>query len=813
LTLAASAAFNDWALHARQEGYSMIGRAVTASTGPIGQPMPRPGARRLVQGRGTYVDDVALPGMLHIAFLRSPYAHARIAALDALAARSAPGVAAVVSGADLRQHYTPWVGVLTTQPGLRSAPQCALAVDRARWQGEPVAAVVARSRAEAEDAIELIDVRWEELPAVVDAEAALRPESELIHPELGGNLAFTRELSFGDVTTAFKTAHAVVEQEFRFGRHTGVPLEARGLVADFNAADRRLTLHHSGQSPHQIQALFSRILGLPESSIRVIDHDVGGAFGIKLHVYGDEVAAAVMSILLKRPVKFIADRLEAFVSDIHARDHQVIARMAFDSDGSITAFEIDDLTGIGAYAAYPRSSVTEANMILNLSGTQYRISNYHARARVAFQNKNVMAQFRAVGLPIATAIAETLMDRGAVALGLDPVELRRRNLAPDDAYPLQSITGAKFEQLSHQTCLRELVSLMSYDELRREQAEYRRRGVQRGIGIAVFIEGTGPSSWTYGAGGAPISSQDGATVRLDPSGTVACSASITEQGQGTETILAQIVADAVGVDPAIVRVMTGDTDSTPYGGGAWGSRGTAAGGSAAWRAARALRDNILEVAAALIQSSPAALDIRAGEVVDAATGTARISLVELANIVYFRCHELPNSLQAELVVTRHYRLTDNTYIYVNGVHGSYVEVDTDTGIVRPLRHWVVGDCGRVINPLLVDEQVRGGVVQGIGMALFEHCIYDSDGQLCNGTLADYLLPTAAEMPDILCAHVQTPSPLSPIGAKGAGESGLVAAPAAIMNAVNDALLPFNARIADTPITPRVVLRALGRIAG
>ena len=790
----------------------MIGTPVTPSPGHIGQSLIRPNARRLVQGRGTYVDDVSLPGMLHIAFLRSPYAHARIVAIDPSAARIKPGVAAVVTGAELKGHYSPWVGTLTNQSGLRSAPQCAIAVDRARWQGEPIAAVVANSRAEAEDAIELIDVRWEELPPIVDAEDALRPESELIHPELGGNLAFARELAFGDVETAFKTAYSVVDQEFQFGRHTGVPLETRGLVADFNPADRCLTIHHTGQSPHQIQALFSRILGLPESSIRVINHDVGGAFGIKLHVYGDEVAAAVMSMLLKRPVKFVADRLESFVSDIHARDHRVTARMALDRSGAITALEIEDLTGIGPYAAYPRSSVTEANMILNLSGTQYRIANYRARARVAFQNKNVMAQYRAVGLPIATAIAESLVDKASAALGLDPVELRRRNLAPDDAYPLQSVTGAYFEQLSHHACLRKLVGLMRYDELRNEQMESRKRGIQRGIGIAVFIEGTGPSSWTYGAGGAPISAQDGATVRLDPNGTLICAASITEQGQGSETILAQIVADAVGVAPDVVRVITGDTDATPYGGGAWGSRGTASGGSAAWRAGRALRDNILDVAAELVQSSPAALDIRAGEVVDAATGAARISLRELANIAYYRCHELPETLQAELVVTRHYRLTENTYIYVNGVHGSYVEVDADTGFVRLLGHWVVGDCGKVINPLLVDEQVRGGVVQGIGMALFEHCIYDGNGQLCNGTLADYLVPMASEMPDIVCAHVQTPSPLSPIGAKGVGKSGVVAAPAAILNAVNDALAPLGARVAETPITPHVVLKALGRIA-
>jgi len=778
----------------------------------IGRPLARSNARRLVQGRGAFVDDVVLPRMAHVAFFRSPHAHARIVGIDTSAARSAPGVVAVMTGPELARHYQPWVGVLKHQPALRSATQYALAMDRARWHGEPVAAVVAESRAEAEDAVDLIRVEWEALPVVTDAESALRPESEVIHSELGSNLAFSRELSAGDVASAFSNAHAVVEESFRFGRHTGVPLEPRGLVAAFDPSVRKLSVHHTGQCPHMMQALLARILDLPERQVRVICRDVGGSFGIKIHVYGDEIATAVMSMLLGRPVKFIADRLESFLSDIHARCHHIRARMALDAAGKIIALEVDDLTGIGPYSAYPRTSVTEANMVINMTGAQYPIANYRASARVVFQNKNLMAQYRAVGYPIAAAVSERMVDKAAAAAGLDPVELRRRNLAPDNAYPRTAASGMKFEQLSHHACLDKLLSLMDYGKLRAEQEALRAKGIYRGIGIGVFVEGTGPGSLLFGSSDVPISSQDGVTLRLDPSGDIACAAGVTEQGQGTETMLAQVVADAVGVAADTVVVITGDTDATPYGGGTWGSRGTAVGGAAAWRAGRALRDNILKVAAAMLKTEPEGLEIRAGEVVDAASRASRLSLRDLAATVHYRGHELPEDLQAEPVVTRHFRLTGSTHFFVNGVHGSLVEVNLETGFVRLLKHWVVDDCGRVVNPLLVEEQIRGGVVQGIGATLFEHCIYDENGQLCNGTMADYLVPMAAEMPDIVCAHVETPSRLSPLGAKGVGESGVVGAPAAVLNAVNDALAPLKANIAETPITPRVVLRALGRIS-
>jgi carbon-monoxide dehydrogenase large subunit len=783
---------------------------VTSSTAAIGSRLPRANARRHVEGRGAFVDDIVLPRMLHMAFLRSPHAHARILSIDTAAARALPGVVAVMTGAELAQHYKPWQGTHSNQPALKSPPQHAMVIDRARWHGEPVVAVAAESRAEAEDAVSLINVEWEALPAVADAEIALREGAVLVHPELGSNLAYSREVDHGNVKSAFASAKTVVEETFRFGRHTGVPLEARGLVAAYDPSVRKLTVHHTGQCPHMMQWLFGEILGLPERQVRVICRDVGGSFGLKIHVYGDEIATAVMAKRLGRPVKYICDRLEAFVTDVHARDHLVTARMALDGGGKITALEVDDLIPIGPYSPSPRGSITESNLVLNMTGVQYPIENYHARSRVVFQHKNVVSQYRAVGYPIAAAVAERMVDKAAAAAKIDPVELRRRNLVPDDAYPRLSVTGLKFEKLSHHACLDKLVKLVKYDELRREQVELRKKGIYRGIGLGLFVEGTGAGSQTFGPAGIRIGSQDGVTVRLDPSGDIACSAGVTEQGQGTDTILAQVVADAVGVDPRTICVTTGDTETTPFGGGTWGSRGTANGGAAAWLAGRALRDNILEVAAAMLKTDVAALDIRDGEVIG---GSKRLTLKDVASTVYFLGHELPAELAPELMATRHFRLTGASHFFVNGVHCSHVEVNPDTGFVRLLKFWVVDDCGRVINPLLAEEQIRGGVVQGIGGALFENCLYDENGQMCNGNLADYLVPMAGEMPDIVTGHIESPTKMSPLGAKGVGESGVVGVPAAVLNAVNDALAPLGAKdIAETPLTPRVVLRALGKIS-
>jgi aerobic carbon-monoxide dehydrogenase large subunit len=777
----------------------------------IGKTVPRPNLERLMQGRGQYVSDMELPRMAHVVFLRSPHAHAKIVAIDTNTAKKMPGVIAVVTGPELVSVITPWVGVLSHLKGLKSAPQRAIALDRVCWQGEAVAAIVAASRAQAEDAAEAVIVGYQEFEAVTDMQTALEPQTPVIHASLGDNLAFERVHNAGAVDEAFAAADEVVEADFIFGRHTGVTLEPRSVVADWNAAEERLTIYQGTQAPHMVQNIAALHLGLEERQVRVVCKDVGGSFGIKVHIYADEMAAYALSKLLRRPIKFVADRVESFNTDIHARDHRCKGKIAVKRDGTITAFEIDDLTGIGPYSMYPRTSAIEANQVVNLVGGPYVSKNYRARARVVFQNKNVMCQYRAVGHPIACSVTEGLVDLAAMKIGMDPVEIRRRNLIADDAYPCGSPSGLRFEKLSHHASLAKLMQMMDYDRLRTEQAELRKRKIHRGIGIASFIEVTNPSAAFYGVGGAKISSQDGVAVRLDAQGSVICQTSITEQGQGSESLTAQIVGSVLGVPMGRVQVILGDTDNTPYGGGTWASRGAGIGGEAALQAAKVLRKNILDVAAAILQSTPAELDIVDGAVVNAGDGAPRIEMKELARIVYFRPDTLPPGIQPELMATRHFVPREYPFAFTNGVQASWLEVDTDTGFIKLLKHWVVEDCGTIINPQLVDEQIRGGVVQGLGAALFEKCIYDERGQLTNANMADYLVPMSGEMPDIDVGHVVSPTSESELGAKGAGEAGTAGAAAAVANAVNDALQPFGAIITEIPLTPQVVLTALGRI--
>src|SRR5690348_4352523 len=693
--------------------------ALTALDRPnsyIGRSVPRPNLRRLTQGRGQYVSDVTLPRMAHVAFVRSPHAHARLKAIKTDNAKRSPGVIAVVTGAELAKVMTPWVGVLTHLKGLKSAPQPPIAIDRACWAGEAVCAVVARSRAEAEDACELIEVEYEPLPALVDPETATDAKTPVLHQELGDNICFERALDVGKVDEAFASSDAVVETTFVFGRHTGVTNEPRSIVADWNEGEQKLTVHQGTQAPHMMQNPFAKHLDLTEQQVRVVTKDVGGSFGIKVHTYADEMATVALSKLLKRPVKFVADRIESFVTDIHARDHRIKAKIGVNRDGTITAFEIDDLTGVGPYSVYPRTSGIEANQVVSLVGGPYTCGNYRAQARVVFTNKNVMCQYRAVGHPIAVAVTEGLVELAAAKIGMDPLELRRRNLFADDAYPTQSAAGLKFEALSHHESLAHLDAMMNYAGLRAEQARLRAQGIYRGIGFASFIEVTNPSAAFYGVGGAKITSQDGVTIRLDAQGAIICQTGVTEQGQGAEAVIAQVAASAFGVPIERVRVVTGDTDNTPYGGGTWASRAAGIGGEAAWQAGKALRANVLAVAGAMLQAKPEELDIANGIVVDKGTAKERLPLEELARVAYFRPDTLPPGFQAELMATRHYVPRAWPFAFTNGIQASYLEVDPDSGFVTLLRHWCVEDCGTVINPQLVDEQIRGGVVQGIGAA-------------------------------------------------------------------------------------------------
>ena len=776
--------------------------------GEIGRPVPRRRARRLAHGRGRYTDDLVLARMLHVAFVRSPYAHAGIAGIDAAEAAARPGVVRVVTGADLAGLCAPMVSVHGARRGHKSAPQRVMAIEAAYWQGEPVAAVVAETRAGAEDAVELVAVDWRERPVVHDAAAALAPGSPVIHPMLGDNLAYAHTIEAGAPDAAFDEAHAVLSQDFAFGRHTAVTLEPRNLIADFQPSDGSLTIYQSHQSPFQMQEVYARLLGMDDHKIRVICPDVGGGFGLKINVHGEEVAAVAIARLLARPVKYTADRLESFGNDIHTRDHTATGRIAVTAEGDITAMEIDDLSAIGPFTAHIRFGIAEGMMAIVNTGAPYRFGHYRGRMRAAYVNKSIVGMYRGVGVPIACVVTEQLIDKAARALGIDPVAFRRRNFLTPAELPRKTHGGTSLPAISFRAALDRLVEAMDYERLRAEQAEAAARGIRRGIGVATFIEPTAYGPAYYGPSDAPVSTQEGATVKLEPSGKARCITSVTDQGQGTLTAVAQIVADQLGLTVEDVEIVAGDSAATPFGGGAWASRGTAMGGEAALVAAMALRENILAIAGPILQTDPATLALAGAAVVDRADGAERMKLAEVARIGHFRQDTLPGALQPELAATRHHVPNQIPYYVAHGAQGCHLELDPETGWITLLDHWVVDECGRVINPLLVDEQLRGGVVQGLGAAFFEECVYDGDGQLLSATMADYLVPMASEMPDIATAHVEGLEEASLLGAKGVGEAGTIGANAAAWLAVNDALAPLGATAAAQPFTPERILQAI-----
>ena len=776
--------------------------------GAVGAPLPRPDARRFVCGQGRYTDDIALPRMVHLAFVRSPHAHAGIAGIDASAALDRPGVVRVVTGADLAAVCAPMVSVHGARAGHKSAPQRALAVDAVYWQGEPAAAVLASSRAAAEDAAELVEIDWRPRPAVHDAEAALASGCPAIHPALGDNLAYGHLVESGAPDAAFDGAAKVLDRAFTFVRQTAVTLEARCMIADWRPADGALTVHQSHQSPFQMQDVYARLLGLDDHKVRVIAPDVGGGFGLKINVHAEEVAVAAIARLVGRPVKYAADRLESFAADVHARDHRAAGRIAVTPDGDVAALEIDDLSAIGPFTAHIRFGIAEGIMAIVNAGAPYRFAHYRGRMRAAYVNKPIVGMYRGVGVPIACAVTEQLIDDAARACGMDPVAFRRRNYLPPEELPRTTHGGVRLPKLSFRAALDRVVGMMDYDRLRREQAEAAGRGVLRGIGVAAFIEPTAYGPAYYGPSEARVSTQEGATVKLEPSGKVRCITSLTDQGQGTLTAAAQIVADQLGLAVSDVEMVSGDSAVTPYGGGAWASRGVAMGGEAVLSAALALRENVLALAGPILQADPAALDLAAGAVVDRAGGGPRMSIAEIARIGHFRQDTLPAGLQPELAATRHHVPGEALYYVAHGAQGCHLELDPETGWIRLLGHWVADECGRVVNPLLVDEQLRGGVVQGLGAAFFEECAYDENGQLLNGSLADYLTPMAAEMPEIATAHIEGREEATVLGAKGVGEAGTIGAIAAAWLAVNDALAPLGAAASEQPFTPERILRAI-----
>jgi len=779
---------------------------VSAPAGRIGARVKRGDDPRLLTGRGRFVDDVTLPRLVHAAFVRSVHAHARLVRVDLDRARRAPGVVGVLSGDAAARLCKPYRGVLLHYKGMKTGAILPLAVDRVRYVGEPIVAIAAESRAAADDAAALIDVEYDPLPAVLAPDAALAAGAPVIHPELGDNVLYETRLTAGDVERAFAAAGRVWTRTFTTGRHTGVPIEPRSLIADYEPATRALTVWISTQVPHMMQAVLAELFGLREQRVRVVAPDVGGSFGIKIHVYQDDMAACALALTLGRPVKFVASRRESFLSDIHAREQTIRVEVAADGDGILTAMRASITAAVGPYSAYPRSSVVEGGQVLRLLPGPYRLRHYDGALRVVAQNKVVTSQYRAVGHPIATAVTESMLDLVARDLGLDPAEARRRNLVRSEDLPYTSAAGNVFDSGSYQAALARLLEVADYDGLRRAQTAARAAGRHVGIGLACFVELTGPGAQFYGVGGAPISGQEGTTVRLEPGGAVTALVGVTNQGQGTHTALAQIIADVLDVPVDDIAVLSGDTAVVPYGGGTWASRGMPIGGSATLLAARALGERIRTVAAALLEAHAADIELGGGRAAVRGSPERGLSYAELARAAHFRSNEL-RGVEPSLEATVHYT-NPGAWTFTNGAHLAVAEVDVDTGQVRVLRYVAVDDCGRIVNPALVEGQIAGGIAQGLGGALMERCAYDEAGQPLSTTLMDYAVPTAADLPPIETHHIETPTPGIAGGFKGAGEAGATGAPAAILNAVNDALAPLGVMLTDQPITPERVVAAL-----
>jgi len=759
----------------------------------------------LLQGRGRFVDDDQPRDALHVAFVRSTIAHGRIVEIDTTEAVADEEVVAVLTAEDIDPVCQSWRGVLNW-PGMTAGEQRPLARGKVVHVGEPVAMVVATSRARAEDAADRVFVSYEELPATLDPERALAEGAVLIHEDLASNRCLEMSFGEGDVEAAFAAADVVVEVVMQTGRHTAMAIEPRGIVASFDQPDRRLTVRVSTQASSMLQTLYARLLGLPENAVRILTDDVGGAFGMKAFVYPDEMAVVTASVILGRPLKWIQDRYEAFQSDTHARDERVTAALALRHDGTIVGLRSDVLSDCGAYSMYPRSSVTEGVQVCTIMPGPYRVPCYDGHLRVVFTNKSPLAVYRAVGHPVAILVMESLMDAAAAKLGLSREDVRRRNLLLPEEMPYRSITGNLYDSGSHLESFERLVELLDLDSFEQRRQDASARGRLLGIGMACFVEISAPGAMFYGAKGAPITAHDQVEVRMEPDGSVTVCLGTPGQGQGLHTTAAQVAADRLGIDISQVRVISGDTRTSPHGTGVWASRSAVVSTGAVHKAAGEVRRRLIMAAAHLMEANDQDLEITAGRINVRGGGTAGVSVAEVAERLHWRTHELPDDLDLGLAVVSEGRGPD--MVFNNGAHAAIVEVDPDTGAVSLVDYIVVEDCGVLINPDIVDGQIRGGVAQGVGGALFEELVFDQNGQPQTSTLLDYLVPTAADLPAIQIHHIETPSPLTVLGSKGVGEAGTAGAPAAIHAAVNQALAPSGACVWRQPITPERVLGAL-----
>src|SRR5262245_26873238 len=717
---------------------------------PFGARQPRREDARLVTGRGRYVGDLELPRMLHVAFVRSVHAHARVRDVRTARASVAPGVVLVATGRDepfSRRRLT----ARSAAPGYVTTTQPNLAWPKARHAGEALAAVVAVDRYAAEDAAALVEIDYEPLPATVEADAAARDGAPRVHDEAPSNVLLSCRFENGRVDLAMDGAVAVVERTFRTNRHTAAPMEGRGGVADWNAAEGKLTLWSGTQVPHLARHVLAEALGLPEHKLRVVAPDVGGGFGVKGIVYPEDVALCLLAMRLGRPVKWVETRREHFLACAHARDHHYTVRAGFDADGRLRALDARVLCNSGAYSVVPWTAGIEALMVGGLLTGPYRLEHYRCEVSAVATNTAPAGPYRGVARPATTFVMERLLDLGARALNVDPVRIRRLNLVTKDDLPYTSATRLVHDTGAYPVCFEKVVEALDYDRFRAEQVRLRRAGRYLGIGFANYNELTGLGRAASAGPRMPFrTGHEGATVRMDPSGAVTVLAGVTSQGQSTETTVAQIAAAELGVAFASVTVVLGDTDATPFGLGAFASRQAVIGGGAVALAARAVRDKALRIAAHLLEAAPPDLVIDDGTVSVRGVPGRSVMLAEVARVANLETNRLPSDVEPGLEATRFYDPIRGTF--AAGSQGALVEVDPTTGTIA-IRRWVcVEDTGRVINPMVVEGQVHGAIAQGIGGALFEHLVYDADGQLITGGFMDYALAAATVVPAFELHH-------------------------------------------------------------
>jgi len=770
----------------------------------VGMPIRRTEDPRLLTGNGEYTADRKPDRALHVAFRRSEQPHATILRIDTTQALTAPGVVAVFTADDVAEDYKPVIP-FSRMPNYYATPITALASKKVRYVGEAVVAVIAEDRYLAEDALELIDIEYAPLGAVTDPEYAASEHAPLLHEEAATNVLIAREFKTGDAAADLAAAHVRVRDRFEMTRKAGLAIEPRSYCAEFESRRDSITLYTSSNIPGIVRDALAESLDLPGSRLRVVAPDVGGSFGSKGSLYPEEILLCVAAKKLRRSLKWTADRLEDISSSSQAFAEIVDAEMGFDENGIAIALEADVIGDVGAYSIYPWTCGLEPVQVVSFLPGPYKIRSYRGAVRGVATNKPPTGPYRGVGRPISTFVTERLMDMGARALGIDPLEIRRRNLVREDEFPYRIASGIIWDKAGFVECLEAAVQAGEYEKLRGQQRAARAQGRYFGIGLATYAELTGIGSRIAVAPGMPINTgSETAKIRIDSTGAITAAFGVASHGQGLETTLAQIIADDLGARFDDIRVVQGDSDAVPMSTGTYASRSAVLGGGAAKHASLILREKIKKVASHLLEAAADDIDVAGGRAT--VTGTDRaVTFRQIAKAVYSDMRTLPVEARQELEASY-------TYDPINGTtacatHLAAVEVDPTTCFVKIHKYVVAEDCGRIINPMIVDGQVHGGVAQGIGAALYEEVIYDEDGQLVSASLADYVIPSAVEIPHMDVVHIESCSAVAG-GFRGMGEGGTIGAPAAIANAISDALSPLDIQVSILPITPERIFGLL-----